>query len=145
MKLKIKSALLYTTPIICLIILFHNGFTFLIPEIAKPVLLILNISAVMSFYFFYKRVKKNQDIVALCYIFLVPFVMFIIGFLIPIFYLPSESEQDENQKTIYYESFSYGPKMFVNKYLAEGIYLRHVDTINCRGTQSIKDCVHPKI
>jgi len=144
MKSKTQIMSLYITPIVCLAILFHNGFEVLIPEIAIPIILILNLSVLASFYIFYKRRKKFQDLVAVNFIFLVPFIMFLIGLMLPVFYLPTESYQDKNKMTFYYNQTSYGPKLFVYKYVAEGIYLKHIDTLTCRGN-SIQDCINPKI
>ncbi len=142
---RLSVYLLFLVPILCLLFLFQNGLEGIIPRLAKPIFVILNLSLIIGGYLWFQE-DKNPSCLKISGVILLPMVLGITGLFLPMYFLPNYSEQEPSGKTIHYYStphpFSYC--MNVRAYGEKGICLAYLTSFDCQECD-IEDCLHSKI
>ena len=142
---KISTYLIFLIPGLCLLFLFQNGLEGIIPRLAKPIFVFLNLSILAGVYLSFKN-DKNPSCWKSGGLILLPVILGMTAVVLPLFFLPEYSSVDPSGKMIHYYSMPH-PLTYcknVRAYVEKGICLEYFTDFDCQEC-SIEDCLDSKI
>jgi len=137
--------LLFLISFLSLLFLFQNGFEGIIPSIAKPIFVILNLSLVLGGYLSFRR-DKDPSCLKIGGGMILVLVLFFTGLVLPMYFSPSYSRVEESGERMHYYSSPHPLGYCINvwSYKEEGIYLVNVSSFDCQEC-SVEKCLNSRI